>query len=121
MITTWSDEDSNDDRDDVKANVVTSLKDWKEEDFSDEEISKEELVEINKFLYEKMKESCDIINRQKNNILDLTQDKEFLAKVNIELQEEVSMLKSKFDRMNKSICMLNNATNVLDQILEGGK
>ena len=34
------------------------------------------------------------------------------------LEEEVTLLKSKLDKMTKYVCMLNNDSDMLDEILE---
>jgi len=44
----------------------------------------------------------------------------FLQNNNAELQEEVSLLNSKLEGMNKTLRMLNNGSNLLDEILEAG-
>ena len=51
----------------------------------------------------------------------MVQEKEKLQDANVELQEEVSMLETKLESMNKSLRMLNNGSNVLDEILKVGK
>lgn len=38
-----------------------------------------------------------------------------------DLEEEVTMLKSKLENMKKSICMLDSGSDMLDEILEVGK
>src|ERR1044072_3458123 len=54
-------------------------------------------------------------------IFILIQEKEKLQDANVELQEEVSLLETKLESMNKYFCMLNNGSNVLDEILKARK
>jgi hypothetical protein len=51
----------------------------------------------------------------------LTQEKEKLQGENVDLQEEVSLLETKLESMNRSLCMLNNGSNMLDEILKEGR
>src|ERR1044072_9170083 len=111
---------------------------------SDEEMTDEELAETYKLMYSKWKELCIVCEKQKKVIntltqentdmqrgslcqehekliLSLTQEKKKLQEENATLQEEVSLLNSKLEGMNKSLRMLNNGSNVLDEILEAGK
>ena len=50
----------------------------------------------------------------------MTQEKEKQQSENVELQEEVSLLETKLESMNKSFRMLNNGSNMLDEILKRG-
>ena len=72
-------------------------------------------------MYAKWEEACILGEKHKKIINNLTQEKEKLLNINVELQEEVSLLNSKLEGMNKSLRMLNNGSNVLDEILEVGK
>ena len=65
MVVTWSDDDSNDDSEDLTANVVMALtvKNGVEGDSSDEEMSEEELAETYKLMYIKWKELCVICEK----------------------------------------------------------
>ena len=51
----------------------------------------------------------------------LTLEKKKLEGVNGELQEEISLLKFKLERLNKSLRLLNSGTDALDDLLEASK
>src|ERR1044072_329487 len=99
---------------------------------------------LTKLLYLKWSELCVVCEKQKKLILTLTQEKDKfqgssiwqekeniiqtlmqekkkLQDENAELQEEVSLLETKLEGMNKSLRMLHNGTNALDVILEASK
>ena len=113
-----------------------------EEDSSDEEIFDQELADTYKLLYIKWTElwavcekkmiitltqekakpqGSSICQEQKNLIQNLMLEKKKLQNENFKLQEEVSLLETKLESMNKSLRMLNNGTNALDGILEASK
>src|ERR1044072_7361019 len=54
-------------------------------------------------------------------IQSLLEEKKKLQLENTELQEEVSLLESKLEGLNKSLRLLNNGTNALDDLLEASK
>src|ERR1044072_3401279 len=54
-------------------------------------------------------------------IQSLLEEKKKLQLENIELQEEVSLLESKLEGLNKSLRLLNNGTDALDDLLEASK
>src|ERR1044072_6381798 len=74
-----------------------------------------------KLMYAKWEEACILGEKHKTIINNLTQEKEKLLNINVELQEEVSLLNSKLEGTNKSLRMLNSGSNVLDEILEAWK
>src|ERR1044072_3569550 len=146
MVVTWSDDDSDDDSEDVTANVVMALtaKNCVGAGSSDEEMSEEKLAETYKLMYTKWKELCVICDKQKKIINTLTQEnvhlknmstcqeheemiqslleeKKKLQLENTELQEEVSLLESKLEGLNKFLRLLNNGTDALDNLLEASK
>src|ERR1044072_3111196 len=108
---------------DVTANRVTSLtvKCSAEDESSDEDMSDQELAETYKLMYVKLGEASTLVAKQKKIISNLIQEKEKLLNINAELQEEVSLLNSKLEGMNESLRMLNNGSNILDEILKDGK
>src|ERR1044072_5227009 len=109
--------------DDVTANRVTALtvSCTAEDESSDEDMSDQELAETYKLMYVKLGEASTLVAKQKKTISNLIHEKEKLLNINAELQEEMSLLKSKLEGMNKSLRMLNNGSNVLDEILKAGK
>src|ERR1044072_6501380 len=146
MVVTWSDDDSEDDSEDVTANVVKALtvRADVEEDSSDEEMNDEELADTYKLMYTKWKELCVICEKQKKIIHNLTEEnagmkntstcqehesvmqtlsleKKKLEVMNAELQEEISLLEFKLESLNKSLRLLNNGTDALDDLLEASK
>src|ERR1044072_1458972 len=150
-MVTWSDDDSDDASEDITANMVKTLAvridDVNVDDGSEsdgEEMSDEELAETYKLLFIKWKELCGICEKQKKIIQTLTIEKtslkgmsschehegviHTLQKEKLKLQaevdellDEVSLLKSKLEGLNKSFPLLNNGTEVLDHILEEHK
>ena len=142
-MVTWSDDDSDEEDEDVTANIVKALivKASVESDSSDDEMLEEELAETYKLMFNKWKELCIVCEKQKKNINTLAQEniklkqgsmckehedliqslcleKKKLQDENISLLEEVSLLESKLDSLKKSLRLLNNGTDALDNLLE---
>ncbi|KAK2359745.1 hypothetical protein QL285_085090 [Trifolium repens] len=92
-----------------------------DEESSDEDISDGETVETYKLLHTKWVEACNLVEEQKKIISDCHLEKEKLMSTITGLQEEATLLNSKLESMTKSIRMLNNGSNVLDEILQAGK
>ena len=74
MVVTWSDDDSEEDNEDVTANIVKALtvRATEEEDSSYEEMNDEELAETYKLMFTNWKELCVTCEKQKKIILDPT-------------------------------------------------
>src|ERR1044072_1927759 len=151
LMVTWSDDDSDDASEDITANMVKALAvkfdDVNVDDGTEsdgEEMSDEELAETYKLLFIKWEKLCGICEKQKKIIYTLTtentrlkgmsschehegviqtlQREKLKLQVEVdELLEEVSLLKSKLEGLNKSFRLLNNGTEVLDHILEENK
>ncbi|XP_057432497.1 uncharacterized protein LOC130725270 [Lotus japonicus] len=67
-------------------------------------------------------EGCYSTNGKKHAVMaGLEADKKRLKDMNKNLQEEISVLKSRHEEMIKSVRMLKKGSDVLDQILETGK
>lgn len=120
MITTWSDDESDDDEVSNRVQAFTTRYE-SGEDSSDDEISEEEVAETYKLLYVKWEEACIMGERLKKTVSHLSQEKEELLNSNIKLREEVTLLNSQLEGMTKSIRMLNSGSNILDEILDSGK
>ncbi|XP_057444286.1 uncharacterized protein LOC130736472 [Lotus japonicus] len=116
MVTTWSDDESDTEGEDVTANRVTSfmVRCDSDDGDSDKEISDEELAEAYKLLYTKWKEACIYGQQQKKQVFELQAEKK-------KLTEEVALLNSKMEGMTKSIRMMSKSTDILDEILDVGK
>ena len=117
----------------MTANIVKALtvQTAVEEDSSDEEMNDEELADTYKLMYTKWKELCVICEKQKKVIHNLTEEndnmknvstcqehekliqtllleKKKLEAMNVGLQEEISLLESKLESLNKSLRLLNS-------------
>jgi len=66
-------------------------------------------------------EACNLVEKQKKTINGFCLENEKLMLIITGLQEENTLLNSKFENMTKSVRMLNNGSNVLDEILQVGK
>jgi arsenate reductase-like glutaredoxin family protein len=146
MVVTWSDDDSEEENEDMTANMVKALtvQVTEEIDSSDEEMNDEELADTYKLMFTNWKEMCVTCEKQKKLILDLTKEnsdlksmsmceehdrliqilmveKKKLEAENGELQEEVSLLEVKLESLNKSLRLLNSGTDALDDLLEASK
>src|ERR1044072_9500152 len=56
-----------------------------------------------------------------NLIQTLSLEKKKLEAMNVELLEEISLLESKLESLNKSLRLLNSGTDALDNLLETSK
>lgn len=90
-------------------------------DSSDEDITYEELAATYKLLYTKWEEPFISGEKLNKTISSLLQEKYKLVATIIRLKEGVILLNSNIENMTKSICMLNNDSDMLDGILEVGK
>ena len=61
------------------------------------------------------------LEKQKKTINDFFMEKEKLMSIITSLQEENTLLNSKLENMTKYVRMLNNGSNVLDEILQVGR
>src|ERR1044072_7803549 len=146
MVVTWSDDDSEEENEDMTANMVKALtvKVTEEIDSSNEEMNDEELADTYKLMFTNWKEMCVTCEKQKKIILDLTKEnsdlksmsmcqdhdrliqilmveKKKLESENGELQEEISLLEVKLESLNKSLRLLNSGIDALDDLLEASK
>lgn len=64
---------------------------------------------------------CQLGEKQKKVISQLQAEKEKYLSTISGLQDEVTMLTSKLENMMKSLRMLNNGSDVLDEVLQVGK
>lgn len=87
---------------------------------SDKDISKEEVAETYKLLLTRWKESCLREKKHKMTISSLLLEKEKLRSTIVGMEEKVTLLKSKLGNMTKFVCMLNNDSDMLDEISEVG-
>ncbi|XP_057452263.1 uncharacterized protein LOC130744085 [Lotus japonicus] len=119
MVATWSDSDS--EEEDEPQVMGLTVKCNSETESSDGEVSEEKLVETYKLLFNNWKDACEKGKKLEGTVKDLEIEKQNLLIVNDNLQEEVTVLKSKIEGMIKSVRMLNKGTDVFDLILETGK
>jgi hypothetical protein len=84
-------------------------------------VSYEELVSSYKELYARNEEICKKEVKQKRVIAQQQAEIEKLLSTVSGLQDEVTLLTSKLENLNKSIRMSNNGSDMLDEILQVGK
>lgn len=66
-------------------------------------------------------EVCKIGEKHKRIIAQLQVEKENLLSIISSLKDEVTIFNSKLENMTKSVRMLNNGSDMLDEILQVGK
>src|SRR3954462_8099397 len=123
LSVSWSDEDSESDFEEESAKHVTALTGVynSDEDSSEDELSFEELATSYRKLCIRSAEVCQQGEKQKKYIAQLEADNKELNETISELNDEVILLQSKLDQMSKSVKMLNNGTDMLEEILQVGK
>ena len=114
-----SDDDvSENEPDDENSNHVIALTERYE---SEEGVSYDELVDSYKELCVRSEEVIKIGENHKRIIAQLRAEKNKLLSTNSDLHNEVTLLSFKLKNMTKSIRMLNNGSDTLDEILLVGK
>ncbi|XP_058752850.1 uncharacterized protein LOC131626050 [Vicia villosa] len=109
---------------DVEQDIVTSSPTvmtgrWNsKEDFRSEEISHDELTTYYRELCNKSEEVYQIRVKQRMIIAKLKAEKEEYLADNSELQNKVTILTSQLDNVIQGVRMLNNGSDVLDDILQ---
>lgn len=83
-------------------------------------MSSEDLAENYRDMLIEWKEYYLREEKKNKTISVLLLEKEKLGSTIARLEEEVTLLKSKLDNMTKYVCMLNNGSDMLDDILEIG-
>src|SRR3954468_9997438 len=123
LSVSWSDEDSESDFEEESAKHVTALTGIcnSDEDFRKDELTVEELACSYRELCIKCAEVCQQGEDQKNYIAQLEADNKELSETITELNDEAVLLQSRLDQMSKSVKMLNNGTDMLEEILQVGK
>ncbi|MCI35433.1 gag-pol polyprotein, partial [Trifolium medium] len=114
---------SEDDKNNEVAKKVTAFtgRCESDDDSCDEEISFEELAAAYKELCVKSEEICKLSNKQKGIIAQLEAEKKVQLSTIANLESEVTLLSTKLENMTKTVRMLNNGTDKLDEILQVGK
>src|SRR4051812_31849231 len=123
LSVSWSDEDSESDFEEESAKHVTALTGIynSDEDSRKDELTFEELAVSYRKLCIKCAEVCQQGEKQKKYIAQLEIDNKELNETISELNGEIILLQSKLDQMSKSVKMLNNGTDMLEEILQVGK
>ncbi|XP_057432974.1 uncharacterized protein LOC130725802 [Lotus japonicus] len=119
MVATWYDDDSEDEAGNPVMGLMVKYN--LEVDSSNKDVSGGELAENYEILLKKWHEACDYGKKLNSTVKKLRKEKQDLLSINNNLQEEVSVLKSKIEGMIKSVRMLNNGTDMFDLMLESGK
>lgn len=88
---------------------------------SDEDTTNEQLIATYRLLYTKWEENCLTVENHKKTICVFQKETEKLVSTIIGLEEVVALLNLKLKNMTKFMCMLNNGTNMINEILEVGK
>lgn len=65
-----------------------------------------------------MEEACTVGEKYKKTISNFLQEKEKLVTTITSLEKKVTLLNPELENMTKFVCMLNNGSNMLDEILE---
>ncbi|XP_050878662.1 uncharacterized protein LOC127082468 [Lathyrus oleraceus] len=109
--------------DDETAKHVTSFTSRYEydEDSCAEDVSYEEFSASYKELCVKSKEVCKTGEEQKRILAQLQAEKEKFLSTVTDLENKVTLLSSKLEKMTKSIRMLNNGSGMLYEIIQVGK
>lgn len=120
MSTTSPDEDCKDGSDEYISSRVMAFNGKYESssEYNDEDISDKGLSETYKLLYIKWEDAYMVGEKQKKTIMAPLQEKEKLVSTITGLEEEVILINSKLENMPKYVCMLNNGSNTLYEILE---
>lgn len=88
---------------------------------SDEDMTDEELVATYMLLYTNQEEARLTVENKKETTNVFQKENEKLVSTITGLEEEVSFINSKIVIMTKFVCMLNNGSSMLGEILEVGK
>ena len=123
MSVTWSDGDSESDSEEESAKLVTAISGVcnSDNDSSDQELTFEELANSYKKLCIRSAEVCQQNEKQKKLLVKLEAEKKEDIATIIHLKGEVLVLNSKLDQMTKSVRMLTNETDKLEEILQIGQ
>ena len=123
MTVTWSDCDSESNSEEESAKLVTALTSvcTSESDTSDEEVTFEELADTYKKLCIRSAEVCVQNEKQSKLIIKLEAEKRADLETISHLEGEVQLLNSQLNQMTKSVKMLTNGTDKLEEILQVGQ
>ncbi|KAK2449300.1 gag-protease polyprotein [Trifolium repens] len=117
LAVSWSDEENSDNEsEDMTANHirVTTDESLSDNNSSDDELTYEEVVSINKDLYLKSEELCRTLVERNYNIMRLKREKQELQERIINLQEEIKQLSFNHESMTKSVRMMGTGTKMLN-------
>ena len=123
MSVTWSDCDSESNSEEESAKLVTVLTSvcTSDSDTSDEEVTFEELADTYKKLCIRSAEVCVQNEKQSKLIIKLEAEKRANLETISHLEGEVQLLNSQLNQMTKSVKMLTNGTDKLEEILQVGQ
>lgn len=111
---TWSDSDDESERETANSVMAFIEKYEYEGDYSDKNMTEEEMAATFRLLHSKWKNACLIGENQKNTINVLLQEKDKLLSTIIGMEEEVKLLNFKLQILIKPEYMLNNGPNMFD-------
>lgn len=120
LTISWSDEENSDNElEDMSANHVRVTTDvcLSDNDSSDDELTYEEVVSMNKDLYLKSEELCRTLVERNYDIKRLKLEKQELQEKVIILQEEIKQLSFNLESMTKFVRMMGTGTKKLNEIL----
>ncbi|KAK2445253.1 gag-protease polyprotein [Trifolium repens] len=120
LAVSWSDEENSDNElENMTANHVRVTTDecLSDNDSSDDELTYEEVVSMNKDLYLKSDELCRTLVERNYDIMRLKLEKQELQEKIISLQEEIKQLSFNLESMTKSVRMMGTGTKKLNEIL----
>jgi hypothetical protein len=123
LTVSWSDEESDTEVETAPAHHVSTLTGvcYSDTDYDDEEVTFEQLASTYKELCFKSEEVCRTNEKQKVIINELRSEKVQLQAKVTSLESEIELLSTNLNNMTKSVKMLNNGTDKLDELLMVGK
>lgn len=92
-----------------------------ENKLNDEDVIEEELAATYRLMHREWEEAYLTLENHKKTIGVFQKEKEKLVSTITGLEEEVTLIDSKLKNMTKFMHMLNNGSNILNEILKVGK
>lgn len=118
MTITWYESDDPSERETTNKVITFIGKFESEKDFDDEDMIKKDLAATLRLLYTKWGKACSTVEKHNETINGIQNVKENLVSTTTDIEEEVTLLKSKLENMKKFVRMLKNGIDMLEEILE---
>lgn len=118
MTITWSESDD-ESNGEISSKLMAFTRKYEyEEEFSDEDMYEEDLVETFILMHTRWKDACTTLDKQNKTINMLLKEKENLVLTIIGLEDEIYLLKGKLETMPEFVSMMNSSSDMLDDLLE---